>query len=299
MGYNLYRNGLYLKQVLAPSTSTSDTELAASTVYSYAVSAIDNAGNESAKRSAISAPTPACSDITAPPVPAGLTAIVISCSQINLSWSASTDTGGSDLKGYNLYRNGLYLKQVLAPSTSTSATELAASTVYSYAVSAIDNAGNESAKSSATSASTPACPDITAPSVPPRLTVGAISCSQINLSWSASTDTGGSGLKGYNVYRNGSYLKQVLAPSTSTSDTGLAASTAYSYAVSAIDNAGNESAKSSASERDALRPVLISLRPLFLQGLTATASQLQPDQPLLECLDRHGRFRAEGVQCLS
>jgi chitodextrinase len=70
------------------------------------------------------------------------------------------------------------------------------------------------------------------------LSASATSCSQISLSWGASSDTGGSGLKGYNIYRNGSYLKQALT--TSTSDTGLAASTVYSYAVSAIDNAGNE-----------------------------------------------------------
>jgi chitodextrinase len=243
-GYNVYRNGWYVKRVLAPSTSTSDIGLAASTVYSYAVSAIDNAGNRSAKSSATSAATAARPDTTVPSVPRGLAARAISCNQIDLSWSASTDTGGSRLKGYNVYRNGSYLKQVL--TTSTSDTGLGASTIYSYAVSAIDNSGNESAKSSATSATTPAPPpDVTAPSVPAGLTAGAISCSQINLSWGASTDTGGSGLKGYNVYRNGSYLKQVLT--TSTSDTGLAASTVYSYSVSAIDNSGNESAKGSAA----------------------------------------------------
>ncbi len=72
--------------------------------------------------------------------------------------------------------------------------------------------------------------------VPTGLNATAASCSQVNLSWNASTDTGGSGLKGYNVYKNGSYLKQVTT--TSTSDTGLNASTSYSYRVSAVDNAG-------------------------------------------------------------
>src|SRR4030042_4049767 len=56
--------------------------------------------------------------------------------------------------------------------------------------------------------------DITPPSAPTGLTANAVSCSQINLSWNASTDTGGSGLKGYKVYRNGSFLKQVTTPST-------------------------------------------------------------------------------------
>jgi fibronectin type 3 domain-containing protein len=143
-------------------------------------------------------------DAIAPTVPTGLSAIAASCSQINLSWGASTDSGGSGLKGYNVYRNGSYLKQVLAPSTTTSDTGLVASTVYSYAVSAIDNAGNESAKSNTASTNTPACADTTAPSVPTELTATAVSSSQINLVWNASTDTGGSGLAGYKVYRGGS-----------------------------------------------------------------------------------------------
>jgi len=77
------------------------------------------------------------------------------------------------------------------------------------------------------------------------LTVAAASCSQINLSWAASTDTGGSGLSGYYIYRGGVFLKQVAG--TSTSDASLAASTSYSYAVSAVDNAGNESARTTGS----------------------------------------------------
>ena len=93
-------------------------------------------------------------DMTAPLVPTGLTGTAVSCSQIDLSWSASTDTGGSGLKGYNVYRNGTYIKQV---TTSTSDTGLTASTTYSYTVSAIDNAGNQSGMSNTATISTPSC----------------------------------------------------------------------------------------------------------------------------------------------
>ena len=88
--------------------------------------------------------------------------------------------------------------------------------------------------------------DTTAPTVPLSLNGTAASCSQVNLSWGASTDTGGSGLKGYNVFRNNVLLKFVAAPATTTSDTGLAGSTSYSYQVSAIDNATNQSARTAA-----------------------------------------------------
>ena len=164
-------------------TTYVDNGLASGTIYYYRVRAIRSVKNEYSQYSNVASATTQAADTTAPSVPTGLTASAISCSQINLSRNASTDTGGSGLKGYNVYRGGAYLKQVL--TTSTSDTGLAASTSYSYTVSAIDNAGNESAQCSAANAATPACPDTTAPSVPTGLTATASSCSQINLSWNA------------------------------------------------------------------------------------------------------------------
>jgi chitodextrinase len=82
--------------------------------------------------------------------------------------------------------------------------------------------------------------DTTAPSAPTGLTATAASSSQINLSWIASTDN--VGVTGYDVYRNGTFLKNVTG--TSTTDIGLTASTTYSYYVKAKDAANNESAAS-------------------------------------------------------
>lgn len=86
-----------------------------------------------------------------------------------------------------------------------------------------------------------ASPDTTAPSIPTFLSATAVSSSQINLSWNASTDN--VGVSGYKVYRNGTYLKSVTG--TSTGDTGLSPSTQYCYTVSAYDAANNESVQSS------------------------------------------------------
>ena len=186
-------------------------------------------------------------DTTPPATPGGVSAAAAACTQVNLAWSASSDAGGSGLWGYNVYRNGGFVKQVMAPATSTSDPGLGASSVYSYVVAAFDHAGNVSGQSTAATTNTPACPDTTRPSIPSGLSATATTCSQVNLAWNASTDTGGSGLKGYNLYRNGAFLRQVLAPSTSTSDTGLVASTAYSYTAMAVDNAGNQSAAGTAA----------------------------------------------------
>src|ERR1044071_8173403 len=60
-----------------------------------------------------------------------------------------------------------------------------------------------------------------APSVPTGLSATPVSQSQINLTWSASTDTGGSGLAGYRIYRGGTQVG--TSATTSFSDTGLAA----------------------------------------------------------------------------
>ncbi len=89
--------------------------------------------------------------------------------------------------------------------------------------------------------------DTTPPSTPTNLTAIAISSSQINLFWTASTDN--VGVTGYNIYRCTGLscmpsTQLTTATSTLYSNTGLSANTIYIYAVSAYDAASNESAKS-------------------------------------------------------
>jgi chitodextrinase len=83
-------------------------------------------------------------------------------------------------------------------------------------------------------------PDTEAPTVPANLTATAISSSQINLTWNASTDN--IGVTGYKIFRDSSQVGTSVT--TSFSDTGLSASTTYTYTVSAYDAAGNESGQS-------------------------------------------------------
>lgn len=83
--------------------------------------------------------------------------------------------------------------------------------------------------------------DTTSPSVPSGLSATAQSSSQINLSWAASSDN--VAVTGYKIFRNGTQVSTI--GNTSFSDTGLTASTQYSYTVSAYDAAANNSAQSS------------------------------------------------------
>nr|WSW71637.1 glycoside hydrolase family 6 protein [Streptomyces sp. NBC_00995] len=179
-------------------------------------------------------------DTQAPTAPTGLTATAKTSSSVSLSWTASTDN--TAVTGYDVFRNGVKV----GSSTTTSYTDsgLSASTAYSYTVKAKDAAGNVSAASSALSATTSAGGggDTQAPTAPTGLTATAKTSSSVSLSWTASTDN--TAVTGYDVFRNG--VKVGSSTTTSYTDSGLSASTAYSYTVKAKDAAGNVSAASSA-----------------------------------------------------
>jgi uncharacterized membrane protein len=100
-------------------------------------------------------------DRTPPSPPTSLAGAATSPSEINLSWSGATDNVA--VAGYKVYRGGV----VIATVTNASHTEsgLTASTQYCYDVSALDAAGNESAHSAQTCATTAALADTTPPTL--------------------------------------------------------------------------------------------------------------------------------------
>jgi len=172
-----------------------------------------------------------------------LTAVARSSNEIDLSW---TDSNAHDT-GYDVERSTDPSGGFVAIATLSKSqpffrdTSVADGTTYSYLVRAVSRKGTYSPPSNILSATTPLAADTVAPTVPILQSARAVSCAQVDLAWSASVDSGNSGLKGYDLYRDGLRVTQVLSPATSTSDTGLAPMTSYRYAVSAIDNAGNES----------------------------------------------------------
>jgi hypothetical protein len=97
---------------------------------------------------------------SAPSIPKKLSASVISSSQINLSWSAST--GDVGVAGYKTYRNGTQI--AITPSASYQDTSVAPSTTYTYAVAAYDTAGNTSSLSASASATTQSATAFSPPS---------------------------------------------------------------------------------------------------------------------------------------
>jgi Calcineurin-like phosphoesterase len=84
--------------------------------------------------------------------------------------------------------------------------------------------------------------EATAPTIPGNLNASAVSGTQINLSWSSSSDN--TGVRGYGIYRDGVLVNTVDQNTLSYSDTNQIPSTNYAYRVDAFDGSGNHSALS-------------------------------------------------------
>lgn len=241
-GYRVYRDGALLG-VVSGGTSYTDTTVAPQTQYAYTVVAVDTAGNESLPSLpgiviTPSSPTGPPPDTTAPSVPTGVAASATGPAGVDVSWSASTDAVG--VTEYRVLRDGAQVGS--ATGTSFTDATVSPSTTYAYAVQAVDAAGNVSQPSVNAVVTTPApvAPkDETAPTAPTNLTATRTSTS-VSLSWTASFDA--VGVQRYVVYRDG------VAVGTSTTpgyvDGGRTPYSSYSYAVEAVDAAGNISARS-------------------------------------------------------
>ena len=235
-GYYVYLNDVALAVTTTPSYT--HTGLVAGTTYNYRVSAYDAVPNHSAWTAPVAVKTTgtAPADTTPPSVPSGLAGTAVSNTQINLTWVASTDNVG--VKGYQVFLNDVVVSTTTA--TSFQHTGLAAGTTYNYRVNAFDAANNYSGWTPTAVAVTTtlvAPLDTTPPSVPAGLTGTAVSSTQINLTWTASTDN--VGVKGYQVFLNDAVIGTTATPSFQ--HTGLAASTTYNYRVNAFDAASNYS----------------------------------------------------------
>ena len=249
--------------VAADTTTFSNTGLTASTSYTYRVRAYNSAGDSGFSNTA-TATTPAA----IPPAPANLTATAISNSQINLAWTdlSTTETG------FKIERSAdgssfTQIATVAADTITFSNTGLTASTSYTYRVRAYNSAGNSGFSNTAT-ATTPAA----IPPAPANLTATAISNSQINLAWTdpSTTETG------FKIERStdGSSFTQiatVAADTTTFSNTGLTASTSFTYRVRAYNSAGNSGFSNTAT---ATTPAAIPPAPANLTATAISNSQI-------------------------
>jgi pectin methylesterase-like acyl-CoA thioesterase len=246
-GYRVYRStgataatsAASLVATLGPVSSWQDSGLTNGTQYTYAVRAVDTAGNVSAV--ATVSVTPA--DTVAPEAPASVTATP-GDSKIALSWAANTE---GDLGGYNVYRDGQKLNSALLTAAAFTERELVNGTEYTYSVTAVDRFGNESAKSD-TATAAPAPGDNEAPAAPSAAST-ELGKGSVTVRWSG---VDADDLASYIVLRSeggavATAVATVGAGTTSWTDTAVTVGTAYAYSVVAVDGSDNRSAASASA----------------------------------------------------
>src|SRR3569832_766819 len=272
-GYKVYygtASRLYTASVNAGNQTTYTVTGLGNQTYYFAVTAYDLSGNESTYSDEGSKSFTGTVD-TLPPLITNIASGSIASVSAKVSWS--TDEPSNSQVQYGLttaYGSSTPLDTTLVTAHSQTITTLLPATLYHYRVLSRDAAGNLSTSSDNTFI-TALLPDTTPPSLPANLIATPVSSSQIDLTWSASTDN--VGVAGYRIYRAG--VQVGTSGSASYSDKAVTPSTTYSYAVSAYDAAGNVSALSIAASATALPPgatTTVVLRPLADTFLNVNSS---------------------------
>jgi len=189
---------------------------------------------------------------TVPSSPTGLAAKATSPTQINLSWTAPSNNGGSPITGYKIYRSTSPGTETLLTTsgnfTSYNDTGVTPGITYFYKVSSVNSVGESSQSNEASTATHQVS------SAPQNLSASTVSSSQIFLSWTAPSNNGGSTITGYKIERSsdGGTTWNATVPNTGAAytkytDSGLKGSTTYTYRVSAINSVGTSSPSNTAS----------------------------------------------------
>jgi fibronectin type 3 domain-containing protein len=164
---------------------------------------------------------------TNPQTPTGLTATTPTPSAPALRWNPAN--GASS---YVVYRGSTAV--VNTRSTSFTDTGVRTSGSYTYTV-----RGYRDGRLSSPSAPFTVLVDMLRPATVGTLSGTSPTNGSPTLTWAATGDSGGSGVKRYEVSRNGTLVGTPASPSFT--DTGATAEGSYGYTVVAVDGAGNRS----------------------------------------------------------
>ena len=227
------------------ATTYPNTGLSASTSYSYRVRAQDAVPNVGHYSNTVSATTVAPPDTEPPSAPGTLSATAFSVEPDRAQLAGGhRQRRRRALPHRALRRPGCsdFVEIAMATSTSHMDTGRSPWTDYSYRVRAQDAVPNVGNYSNTASATTLAPPDTEPPSAPGTLSATATSTSQIDLSWGAATDNVAVTL--YRIERCqgagcSNFVQIATTSATTYPNTGLSASTSYSYRVRAQDAVPN------------------------------------------------------------
>lgn len=210
---------------------------------------------------------------TVPGAPTNPTSTAVNTTALTLGWTAPNN-GGLPITGYKIQKASTSWVTVVNNTgnvTSYTIGSLASNSVQIYRIGAWNSLGLGPYSSNDTG--------YTLPTSPTSLTATAVSSSQINLSWTAPS---GNGTTGYKIERStdgGSTWSTIKSntgnTNTSYSDTGLAASTTYTYRVSTINGGGTSSPSNTASATTSAAPAGIALNNVQATSGTVALSPFQ------------------------
>jgi len=240
-----------LATVSQASTTYTARYLASNSPYSFSVYAVDGSGNRSADSNVASAST--LKDTTPPSVPV-LQATVLGPSEVQLTWTKSTDNIPSNCCNYGFNLNGNPYTQTVSWAVAPSSDKLSAiirhltpGTAYSFSISASDYSGGNVATSNVVNAITQPSSDVVPPTAPTNLhLVRDDSCAEVWIGWTQSTD----GVDAQDKIEYEIYVNGVLSPLPVSAgvDFDFVYGTAFGdnvFTVKAVDRSGNTSAASS------------------------------------------------------
>ena len=242
VGYNVYLNETKVNDTLVTGTEYALTELTEATEYAVRVTAVDAAENESARSEAVTFTTLEAeeeTDTEAPTVPAEVKATEVTETTAKLTWNEATDNVG--VAGYNVYVNEAKVNEELVAGTEFALTDLTEATEYTVRVSAVDAAGNESARSEATTFTTLESekPAPEKPAAPINVKISEIKHTKALVTWDSVLAR--AAVEGYNVYLDGEKVNATPVKETRYELTGLKVGTKYNVAVTAVNEEGTES----------------------------------------------------------
>ena len=229
----------------ASGTSYTIDWLSPGRTYRFYVTAVDKSLNTSGQSNTLT--VTALAD-TSPPTAPELSGFVRGPSQVELSWTPSTDDITWWTLGYRVFANGAPAVHVNWYSERRVVLRhLTPSTTYTFTVEANDFNGNTT-MSNAITLTTEATSDVTPPSAPTNVHItGSFGCPEFFVGWTQSTDdTDPQYLIEYEIYVNGVLSPLAVSAGVDEDFVYATASGENVFTVKAVDQAGNISEASNA-----------------------------------------------------
>ncbi len=215
VGYEIYRDGVFVDT--SASKAFTDDTITQTGNYTYTIRSYYNNDKKSAESEQLSVSI--VNDTDAPSTPQNLSSSFDESDNVVLSWSSSTDN--TEVWGYNIYRDNVYLDSTTDISYTDS--NIVANSRYTYEIAAYDYYGNESQRSSSINVGT----RISAPS---DVHITSVSNGVLNFSWSSiSTATS------YEVYVDG----QTQAVNSNSFSYSYTKDTSHVIKVKSVSNLSN------------------------------------------------------------